>query len=281
MFFDNPTDTTQGRYCLKACPRAGDLIQCQTNDTFGANCRPKASSYDTKAEINKIGAFCSPTDESARLKLFSQSELGNKLSLTHGYDVIRFSLLMGFLAGLLYLAVVGCFPKWATLLSFGFTFLVLLTAGLYILLRPVQLFNWDGWTAILAVVLVLVGIAYILYMVFYRKEIDLISIFIEHSNNFLKESYFVYLYIPLFMALTIGFLILIGWQFIAFGTANYPTFERSNVYYRSGHNIFLQVLNVIELIWGMQFLRDACSLFIFIQLTLLSQEMLSSGTSSQ
>lgn len=100
------------------------------------------------------------------------------MSLTHGYDIIRFSLLMGFLVGLLFLAVVGCFPKWATLLSFGFAFLVLLAAGLYIFLRPVHLFEWEGWTAILAVILILVGIAYVLYMVCYRKEIELASIFI-------------------------------------------------------------------------------------------------------
>ena len=261
MFFDNPLDTPQGRYCLKACPKAEEIIQCQSNATSGANCRLRTSSYDTKAEINKIGAFCSPTDQSARLELFSQSEMGNKMSLTHGYDIIRFSLLTGFLVGLLYLAIMGCFPKWATLLSFGCAFFVLLTAGLYIFLQPVHLFDWDGWTTILAVILILVGIAYVLYMVFYRKEIELASIFIEHSNNYLKESYFVYLYIPFFLFLTIGFLILIGWQFIAFGTANYPTFDRSGVYYRSEHCIFLQVLNVIQLIWGLQFLRDACNLF--------------------
>lgn len=72
------------------------------------------------------------------------------------------------------------------------------------------------------------------------------------------------MYIPLFLILTFGFLVLIVWQFIAFGTANYPTFERSNIYYHSGHNIFLQVLNVIELIWGMQFLRDACKYLLII-----------------
>jgi len=75
-----------------------------------------------------------------------------------------------------------------------------------------------------------------------------------------------------------GFLVLIGWQFIAFGTANYPTFERSNIYYHSGHNIVLQVLNVIELIWGMQFLRDACNFFVNFQSTLLCQETPSNGT---
>ena len=63
MYFDNPADPTQGRYCLRSCPKAGDLIQCQTGANVTANCRPKASNYDTKAEINKIGAFCSKIDK--------------------------------------------------------------------------------------------------------------------------------------------------------------------------------------------------------------------------
>jgi hypothetical protein len=78
---------------------------------------------------------------------------------------------MGFLVGLLYLAVVGCFPKYMTLISFGLAFLILLAAGLYVFLRPVHLFNWEIWTIILAVVLILVGVAYLMYMVCYKREI--------------------------------------------------------------------------------------------------------------
>lgn len=192
------------------------------------------------------------------------------MSLTHGYDIVKFSLLIGFLVGLLYLAVVGCFPKYMPLITFGLAFLVLLASGLYICLRPVHLFGSTVWTIILAFVLILFGIAYVLYIIFYRRDIDLGSILVHHSNNFLKESYLVYFYIPLFLVFTILFLILIIWQFIAFGTANYPTFERNTIYYHSGHNIFLQILNVIELLWGLQFLRDACNfLLLFSQLCCL------------
>jgi hypothetical protein len=127
---------------------------------------------------------------------------------------------MGFLVGLLYLALVGCFPKYMTLLSFGLGFLVLLASGLYIIFQNVHLFGNNIWTVILAVLLILLGIAYVFYMIFYRKQIELGSIFIHHSNNFLRESYLVFLYIPLFLCFTIGFLVLIVWQFIAFGTAN-------------------------------------------------------------
>lgn len=97
--------------------------------------------------------------------------MGNKLSLTYGYDIIKFSLLIGFLVGLLFLAVFGCFPKHMTLVSFGLAFLVLLAAGLYVLLRPVHLFNLEIWTILLGVGLVLVGIAYLAYMVCYKREI--------------------------------------------------------------------------------------------------------------
>ena len=91
--------------------------------------------------------------------------------MTHGYDIVRFSLLTGLLIGLLYLALVGCFPKWMTILSFALAFLVLLASGLYIVFRPVHLFSGDIWTIVLAMILILIGIAYAMYMICYRKEI--------------------------------------------------------------------------------------------------------------
>jgi hypothetical protein len=83
----------------------------------------------------------------------------------------------------------------------------------------------------------------------------------KHSDIFLKETPLVYLYIPLFIILTIGLLVLIIWQYIAFGTQYSPIFDKNKVYYSSNHNIPLQICNFIELVWGIQFLRDACKLF--------------------
>lgn len=130
-----------------------------------------ASSYDTFLEINSIGAFCSPADPNVRTKLFSQSELGTKLSLTYGYDVIKFSILMGMLVGLLYLAVIGCFPRYMTLASFVLSFFVLLGTGLYISLRPVHLFSNNSLTISLSAILILLGIAYIFFIIIYKNQI--------------------------------------------------------------------------------------------------------------
>lgn len=73
MYFENPADPTAGRFCLKACPRASQMIQCQSVGNITANCRPQISAYDTVPEVNKIGAFCSPVDQTLRNSLFSEA----------------------------------------------------------------------------------------------------------------------------------------------------------------------------------------------------------------
>lgn len=85
--------------------------------------------------------------------------------------MIRFSLFMGALVGLLYLSLVGCISKWMTLISFGLAFLVLLASGIYIYARPVHLFWSDVYTYILAAILIIIGILYLAYMACFRKEI--------------------------------------------------------------------------------------------------------------
>jgi len=48
----------------------------------------------------------------------------------------------------------------------------------------------------------------------------LAGIFLDNSNLFLKSDPLVFAYIPLFIILTFGLIVLIVWQYIAFGTAN-------------------------------------------------------------
>lgn len=68
-------------------------------------------------------------------------------------------------------------------------------------------------------------------------------------------------YIALFMLLSLGLVVLFVWQYIAFGTSSPPYLRTGDLYFTSGQNMFLQVLNVIEFIWGIQFLRDACTFY--------------------
>lgn len=82
----------------------------------------------------------------------------------------------------------------------------------------------------------------------------------ENGNTFLKKpDPVVFLYIPLFIILTLGLIALIVWQYVAFGTTS-THLREGDLFRSSSHNIVLQILNAIELIWGLQFLRDACNI---------------------
>jgi hypothetical protein len=63
------------------------------------------------------------------------------------------------------------------------------------------------------------------------------------------------LYIPLFIILTIGLIALFLFQHAAF-SSRHPSSNNFFDFISSG---LLCWLNLIELIWGLQFLRDTCS----------------------
>jgi hypothetical protein len=85
-------------------------------------------------------------------------------------------------------------------------------------------------------------------------------------------------YIALFTILSVGLVALVIWQYIAFGTSNPPYLKPGDLFFTSGQNLLLQFLNVIEFIWGIQFLRDSCNLY-HIQSTTSFREIPSSGIS--
>lgn len=80
----------------------------------------------------------------------------------------------------------------------------------------------------------------------------------QNANQILKERFLNFFYIPVFLILSFGLVVLCVWQYIAFGTINSPYLFAGDLYYTSGQNMFLQILNVIEFVWGIQFLRDTC-----------------------
>ena len=76
--------------------------------------------------------------------------------------------------------------------------------------------------------------------------------------------------------MTIGLIALIFFQQIAFslrGTKNNNLFDLSNP------GVF-GIFNIIELIWGIRFLKDSC-IYVFIQLFLSYQARLSIGTGEE
>jgi hypothetical protein len=75
----------------------------------------------------------------------------------------------------------------------------------------------------------------------------------------LFENSLTIIYMPIFLVLTFGLFALIWFQNMAF-QSRFAQDNNSLNYRNSG---VLSYLNLIELLWGLQFLRDACIILIY------------------
>lgn len=194
--------------------------------------------------------------------MWSDPKLSVKNSILNSIDTVLLSLLFGLCLGIIFMGLTTCFPKLMVYFVFIGTFITLLFAGIFILAKPVHFFYPNVWNILLGIGFIIAALVFLVYMICYSKELKLAQIFMENGNTFLKADPRVFLYIPLFLILTIGLITLIVWQYVAFGTANPTYLNKGDIFRSSGHSMILQILNAIELIWGLQFLRDACTDFL-------------------
>jgi hypothetical protein len=218
------------------------------------------STYATREVINTLGGFCEPTDSAANEKFWGNHILAEKMSLLGGYDSILIALVIGVCVGLIYLIAVVLLPRMMTYFAFILAFASLLTAAIILMVQPIKLLTESGntWNIILGIFFIAIAVCLLIFFFCYQQEIELGSIFMYYANVFLKENIIIFAYVPLFILLSFGLVVLCVWQYIAFGSYDAPHLNKGDLYLSSGQNMFLQLLNAIEFIWGLQFLRDAC-----------------------
>jgi len=86
---------------------------------------------------------------------------------------------------------------------------------------------------------------------------------LEYAVKFLNQNPHAFIYIPVFILFHIGLVALILWQHSCFSSFYFG----SGNFWKLSSSGILDVLNILEYIWGLQFLRDSCKIyFIFRQL---------------
>lgn len=89
----------------------------------------------------------------------------------------------------------------------------------------------------------------------YANERKFQGLMLEYGTKFLNERPLSFLYIPVFIILAIGLIALIVWQHCCFSTV----FAGTNNFWNFNNTGVWEILNILELIWGLGFLRDACT----------------------
>ena len=112
----------------------------------------------------------------------------------------------------------------------------------------------------MSIVCFILALIIIVMFFMYSNEKHFQRLFLHYAGLFLSENPFVLLYIPLFLLLTLGLVALIVWQHCCF-TSKYA--QSKNFFNFNNLGVF-EILNVLEFIWAMQFLKDACKCFFYL-----------------
>jgi len=92
----------------------------------------------------------------------------------------------------------------------------------------------------------------------FQRRIKTTGIFLAYAAKFLSQKLINFLYIPIFIALFIGLIVLCLFEYLAFTSQADPKAVQGDIYLQVIQNVPLTILVVIQLVWGAQFLKDAC-----------------------
>ena len=112
--------------------------------------------------------------------------------------------------------------------------------------------NWSRY--VIAGVAVLAIVVLVCYLLLYGNELRFQGLMLKLGTSFLAEKWTVFLFIPLFLLFSAGLVALIFFQQVAFSLR---WSRNNNLFDLSNPGVF-GILNIIELLWGVRFLKDAC-----------------------
>ena len=167
VFFVDPHNPANQRYCVSQCPNTGQQLQC-ANATA---CAGITSSYSTAGTINRLGGLCEPTDPALLGPFLNDPAIGSKLSSIHMWEVTNIALIISFCVGLVYMVIFIFVPKIMIYAAFILSAAALLTAGILLIVQPIKLlaFNNNAWNIIIGIILILVAIAFVIFLFCYRQ----------------------------------------------------------------------------------------------------------------
>lgn len=171
--------------------------------------------------------------------------------------------------GLLRMTLTHCMPRLIPIFTFVLAVLFLLAFAIFTFATSTVSALLGGlWSIIFGVFLILLAIVLLIMLCMYSNEVKFQGYMLEYSVKFLNQNPHAFVYIPVFFLFHVGLVALILWQHSCYSSY----YMGSGNFWKLTSSGFLDILNILEYLWGLQFLRDSCN-FYFIQTTSVFQEM--------
>jgi hypothetical protein len=208
-----------------------------------------------------LGGFCAPSDEAAQEKLVKTANLDQKWNFLEIYDSIRLSIIISLVIGFIWTQLVQFIPRGMTAFVTVLSILTLAAIGIIILIDNSERISGIV-KVIIAVVAITTAVLFTFFLCFFRRRNRLTGVFIDWGTKLAKEKFSYYLFTLLFIIFTVGLIVLCLFQHLAFLSHSDPSPSSGDIFLKLTTNIPLFILNFVEFIWGLQFLKDSCKISI-------------------
>lgn len=167
------------------------------------------------------------------------------------------SLLIALGLGCLWVLFVQCIPRIMASIATVCAILAVGAIGILALIGKIK-----GTSPVVTLILgfVLIGIAlmFACFLCFYRLRHKLVPIFLDWASKYFKEHCATFVITFVFVLLTGGLVVLCLFQHIAYISHSPLLKVPGDIYLQLNPNVLLFILNIVEFIWGLQFLKDSC-----------------------
>jgi hypothetical protein len=183
---------------------------------------------------------------------------------TRGFDfegvkkTLFYTFIIALGLGLLRMTLTHCLPRYSPIITFVVAIILLLVFAILTFATSLVSILLGGlWSIIFGILLIVLALILIVMLCMYSNEIKFQGYMLEYAVKFLNQNPYAFIYIPVFILLHAGLVVLTLWQHSCFSSY----YMSSGNFWKLSSSGILDVLNILEYIWGLQFLRDACNIF--------------------
>lgn len=184
--------------------------------------------------------------------------LVNKWNFLKSLDVIKWSLFLALVLGIFYFIIIQFLPNSMIWISMILSAIGLLVLGFLLFVdNSYSLTTYNPSIKVFAIAIFVCGLLLLGYTWWSSHQIKVASVFVEGSTRFLSKSLSTLIYIPIFIITTFGFIALIIFQYLSFSASNGIYTSSNDIYWNSSRFSLWNILNGVELLWGIFILRDS------------------------
>jgi hypothetical protein len=187
--------------------------------------------------------------------------MSSRQGFVNAWDTIWFSFWLSLGLGLLWFLFVQFASRFANYTAIILGGIVLATLGLILFTYRVN--HHHGLKIFIALLALISGLVLLLCAWLYKIHNRMNAVVLYHSTRLIASNSAMLIYIPVFLLLAFGLVVLTTFELLAFWSIPTPQFTPEKPFYSASGvgYVFLSALVFIQFYWGLVFLKEFCKQF--------------------